>query len=340
VGDIRLRVLHVGPKNYPPNHGGVEKIVYDLVTGMPEVENHIFTEWEPQIDCPRVMALPKGLFHQLRTVHAYAIKESIDIIHVHKETFIPLGLLLKLFGHRCVVTIHGCAWRLARWPFYKRMILFVFDCLACCLLDRTVFVGEHDWRLFKRIIPFRKLCLIRNGVHIRGEPRAPKEDGMIYLGRISPEKNIVGLIKAAETAKVKLDLYGSFDRRDTKFSEIVRQIIQNSHYVQWKGPVAFNAVPETLSRYPVFINASFSEGLPTSVLEATAKGLYLVLSDIPQHRLLRMPDCMYVSPHQIDLTGIPRDHERLGLANREYVEQEFSASKMIEGYFKLYKDLS
>ena len=153
---IRLRVLHIGPKNYPPNHGGVEKVVSHIVDGVSEVENHILTEWEPEIEHPRVIALPKGLFSQLRMVRLYASKQSIDIIHLHKETFIPLALLLKLTGHHCVITIHGCAWRLKRWPFHTRLALFLLDCLACCLLDKTVFVGEYDWRLFKRIIPFRK----------------------------------------------------------------------------------------------------------------------------------------------------------------------------------------
>ncbi len=334
-----MKVLHIGPKNYPPNHGGVEKVVSDIVGGVSEIENHIFTEWEPEVDHPRVMALPKGLFRQLQMARAYAKEKSINLVHLHKETFIPLALLLKLTGHHCVITIHGCAWRLKRWPFHTRLALFLLDCLACCLLDKTVFVGEYDWRLFKRIIPFRKLYLIRNGVVVREEQEPSKKDGMVYLGRLSPEKNILRLIEAAEAAGVKVDLYGPFDRHDTKFRERVLQLIQSSRYAEWKGPLYFEDVQPTLSKYRVFVNPSFSEGLPVSVLEAASEGLYLVLSDIPQHRFLKMPACTYVDPYALDLTRVLSIRNSEGQRNREHVKREFDVRKMVEAYSEIYRRL-
>ena len=337
MGNIQLKVLRIGPKNYPPNHGGVEKNAYLLVKGMPDIENHIFTEWEPEIDYPRVMALPKGLFRQLRKARAYMKENSIDLVHLHKETFIPLGLLLKLTGHRCILTVHGCAWRLKRWPFHVRTLLFFLDCLACCLLDRTVFVGEYDWRLFKRIIFFRKLYLIRNGVDLREKPQSPGKGEMVYLGRISPEKNILSLINAAESSKITLDLYGPFDRHDPAYCTEVARQISCSSYVQWKGAVPFDATRKTLSMYRVFVNVSFSEGLPTSVLEASAEGLYLVLSDIPQHRLLEFPECIYVDPNNVLLTKAVLE-KKYGLANRAHVNQFFSVNSMVQAYRKIYEE--
>jgi len=339
MGNILLKVLRIGPKNYPPNHGGVEKNAYLLVNGMPEVENHIFTEWEPVINCLRVMALPKGLFRQLQIVRAYAKEKSIDVVHLHKETFIPLALLLKVNGHRCVLTIHGCAWRLKRWPLYTRILLFALDYLACCFLDRTVFVGEHDWRLFKRIVPFRKLYLIPNGVAVCEGLQPPRKYDLVYLGRISPEKNILALIKAAEKARINLDLYGPFDRHNVEFRETVLRMVRESHYVEWKGQVPFDAVAETLANYRVLVNSSFSEGLPTSVLEAAAEGLYLVLSDIPQHRFLRMPECTYVNPYAIDLTRVLSIRNSEGQRNREHVKREFDIKKTLQAYLKIYRGL-
>jgi glycosyltransferase involved in cell wall biosynthesis len=307
---------------------------------MPEVENHVFTEWESETDSPRVKVLPRGLFSQFRMAHAYSKKESIDIIHLHKETFIPLAILLKLAGHRCVLTIHGCTWRLKRWPFHIRTLMFLLDCVACCLFDRTVFVGEHDWRLLRKIIWFRKLYLIPNGVEVGPLRPVPKKDGLVYLGRISPEKNILSLIKAAETAKVSLDLYGPFDRHDGEFRETVVRMVRDSHYVEWKGAVPFEAVAETLLRYRALINMSFSEGLPTSVLEAAAQGLFLILSDIAAHRLLRFRGSAYIDPHAVTLSNIPFDPRVLkegGAANYEHVKDCFSISRNIEAYDQLYR---
>jgi glycosyltransferase involved in cell wall biosynthesis len=219
------------------------------------------------------------------------------------------------------------------------LALFLLDCLACCLLDKTVFVGEYDWRLFKRIIPLRKLYLIRNGVVVREEQETSKKDGMVYLGRISPEKNVLRLIEAAEAAGVEVDLYGPFDRHDTKFREKVLQLIQSSRYAEWKGPLYFEDVQPTLSKYRVFVNPSFSEGLPLSVLEAAAEGLYLFLSDIPQHRLLGFPACTYVDPYVLDLTPALSIRNSEGQRNREHVKCEFDVRKMIEAYSAIYRRL-
>jgi len=62
-----MRILHVGAKNFPPNHGGTERLVYDLVTGMPEIESHVFVEWGHNHDYPRVMKLPKGIITKWET---------------------------------------------------------------------------------------------------------------------------------------------------------------------------------------------------------------------------------------------------------------------------------
>lgn len=334
-----MKVLHVGPKNYPPNHGGVEKVVFDLVREMPDVECHIFTEWVSPNGQSRVKKLSKNLLSAWMQVRRYAARNRIDIIHLHKETFIPLAILLELSGLRCVLTIHGCAWRLTRWSWYIRLMLFLLDCIGCCVLDRIAFVGEHDWRLFRKVIPLKRLYLVRNGVVICEESQSLKKEGMVYLGRLSPEKNILALVEAAEAAKIQLDLYGPFDSHDSEFRKTILNVLQNKHYANWKGAIPHEDAQLTLSRYRVFVNASFSEGLPVSVLEAAAEGLYLVLSDIPQHRLLKMPECRYVDPYALDLKGALPSCENVGSANREYVKQEFSIQRTVEAYYNIYKRL-
>lgn len=338
----RLRILRVGPKNYPPNHGGVEKNAFLLVKLMPWAENHIFTEWQPEIQDPRVHELPKGIFAQARSLHGYARRNHIDIVHLHKETFIPLGLLLRFLGHRCVVTIHGCVWRLRRWPFHIRILFFAFDLVACCLMNRTVFVGEHDYTLFQRLIPFRRLRLIRNGIEVRPAQNGSKQDGLICLGRLSPEKNTISLIKAADAARVSLDLYGPLDRHDRSFRKLVEDMLQRSQYVKWRGQIKQEEVPEVLAKYRVVINASLSEGLPTSVLEAAAQGLFLILSDIPPHRVLRLPGCVYVDPCALQLENLLPDSQaigRLGAENQKHVTEHFDVRTTIHAYDELYREL-
>jgi len=343
VGNTKLRVLRIGPKNYPPDHGGVEKNASLLVQLMPWIENHVFTEQEPREALPRVWVLPKGFMSQVKQLRQYAARNHIDIVHAHKETFIPLALCLKLCGYPCVVTVHGCAWRLRRWPRRIRVLLFLLDVVACWLMDATVFVGEHDYRLFRRIVPHKRLHLIRNGVTTDERKESQRTDRAVYLGRLSPEKNIVALIEAATAAGLQLDLYGPLDRRDAEFQLRIKYALDNSKYVKWMGKVDAANIEDTLGKYRIFINPSFSEGMPTSVLEAASQGLFLVLSDIAAHRVLGLPGCLYIDPNNLSLQDVPSEVEMLhrkGRANRQHVKTRFSIQKTIEAYDELYGSLS
>jgi glycosyltransferase involved in cell wall biosynthesis len=333
-----MKVLHIGPKNYPPNHGGVERVVYDLVQGMPDVESHIFVEWPHEHLPSNVQVLPVGLMKQLRAVLRYAGEHRVEIIHLHKTTFIPLALLLRLAGRRCVLTIHGCQWRTSRWPKHICAAFFLLDCLGGMLLPNVVFVGERDWRLFSRLLPWKTgLHLVRNGVRVESQELTARNDGMVYLGRLSPEKNIVGLIRAAQRSQIPLDLYGPFDPRDTIYRLEVLKAVEGGGNVTLKGPVSFERVQHVLSQYKVFVSMSFFEGLPVSVLEAAAAGLYLVLSDIPEHRLLRMPQCMFVPPANLTFDGLAIHAADGGRLNREHVAQHFDIDNMIDSYKNIYR---
>jgi glycosyltransferase involved in cell wall biosynthesis len=329
-----MKVLHVGTKTWPPSHGGVEKLVYDLAQGGGKVESWVLAD-----DCTapseRVGRLAPGLLASWRQVRALARRESIDLVHLHKETSIPLALLLRGAGLRCVLTLHGLAWRLARWSWPSRTALWGLDLVASLALQAVVFVGERDHRAYSRWLPTRRLVFIPNGVDVPPDsPLSGGGKGWVYLGRISPEKNVNALVEAALRAGMSLDLYGPLDERDKEFSARFRVLCAQDG-IRWHGPLPYDQVPSTLAQYQVLANPSFSEGLPLSVLEAAAQGLFLVLSDIPQHRLLGFPEAHYVSPRNIVLDPMAI-RAPCGTANQHHARVHFSLVSMVERYHQVY----
>lgn len=339
MGDIRLRILHVGAKNFPPQHGGTERLVYELVQGMPEVESHIFVEWGHNHDLPRVERMPKSIIARWKMISNYVRENDIDIIHIHKSSNVPLSLLLKLSGFRCILTVHGCVWRRGedRWSPLTKAIFWVLDFIACIMLDKVVLVGEHDWLSFQKFFPRKKISLVRNGIATERNGTSQPRRGWAFLGRISPEKNVLSLIRAANELSEKLTLYGPISPPNPKYERAFLRELECSN-VEWQGPVVSDQVRPTLAKHKVFINPSFTEGLPFTVLEAAAEGLYLVLSDIRPHRLLDFPKCSYIDPDNLDVAHLSSSVLN-GEANKAHVVNNFSIENMIKGYLDIYRSL-
>ncbi len=336
-----MKVLQVGAKNYPPAHGGTERLVADLVEGLANIESHIFVEWEHDGRFPRVRQLPGNVLTQWFAVRQYVKDNDIDLVHLHKSNYVPLGLMLKLSGIRCILTVHGCAWRRGekRWNPGIKAIAALLDFLACLFLDRVVLVGEHDWLSFKRFLPTRRLTLIRNGVSVDPTSKHGHRKGWVYVGRISPEKNVLRLIEAADVLPEKLAIYGPISPPNARFEKAFLRQLKDSN-AAWKGPLPSHQVRTALSRYEVFVNPSSTEGLPFTVLEAAAEGLHLVLSDIRPHRLLDFPSCDYVDPEKLDLTPLLRHVNGDGEVNRAHARGEYNVDVMRRSYLALYQEIA
>ncbi len=334
-----MKVLHVGSKNYPPNHGGVEKVVYDITMDNHEFDFFILTEWVNTNEQENVKTLPNGVFKKLVFIYNFVRNNSIDVVCFHKETYSLFGIFFSIIGYKTILIFHGLAWRISRWGYFYRSVFYIMDFIACILVNKIVFVSESDRDYYKKYLPWREFYFIPNGVECNEKNKNNIEEKRLericYLGRISPEKNILNLIRAADTYKLKLDLYGPIDKRDKKFNDSFMNLIKKSEYVQWNGAVESNKVYEVLKNYNVFINPSFSEGMPVSVLEAAANNCYLVLSNIEAHKKLNFPEVTYIDCQRIDLSNL--NMKSIGNKNYDHVKKKYSLKTMKDYYNKLYR---
>ena len=188
-----MEIYHIGPKNFPPSHGGVEKFVYDIVTESKQYKSKVYVEWN-QTSSDRVIPLEKGLFRQIRQIRRSVSNKNNVILHFHKEVFILHSIILMLQGYKCVHTIHGCSWRIKHWGLY-RILFYILNLLGCFFLKNIVYVSEADCRYFNRFFFWKKLNYIPNGVSINNYFCSEDTDKCIYIGRISPEINLLNLIK-------------------------------------------------------------------------------------------------------------------------------------------------
>lgn len=111
----------------------------------------------------------------------------------------------------------------------------------------------------------------------RFRPTAPAENSrLIYVGRLSEEKNVIALLDALRDVNAELDIYGEGGLRPSLESHARRLGV----CVTFHGNVANSRLPELLSAHRLFVLPSLYEGLPKALLEAMACGLACIGSNV------------------------------------------------------------
>lgn len=336
---MSISVLHFGSKAFPAAYGGVEKIIFDLYQGCASVNSYVLADNIFQ-ESERVFKKEAGFLNGLFQIYKLCKTKKIDLIHFHKETSIPYAIVLRCLGVRCVLTIHGFGWKVPRWTLFQRSALWLLDLFAYVCLDKVVFCSPNDYQAVRRYLNFKRLVCIPNGVIVANQLNSiATRSGLVYLGRVSPEKNIPAVVRAANAAGISLAVYGPLDERDPSFVKTIQDLIANGQ-MKYHGAVAQADVRTVLGKYQALINPSFSEGLPVSVLEAASEGLWLVLSGIPAHRTLKFPDAVYVNEHHLDLSSISMPEFAVSKRNWGWAKGQYSLSTMLNGYEALYSEVA
>jgi glycosyltransferase involved in cell wall biosynthesis len=106
---------------------------------------------------------------------------------------------------------------------------------------------------------------------------------VLFLGRLSPEKNCHLLIEAFEKIRtdMKLVLAGGSSHSDSYVAALRRHESDRIRFLPW---VSGTGLEEVLSNAALFVLPSELEGLSLALLDAMAAGVCALTSDIPENR--------------------------------------------------------
>lgn len=98
---------------------------------------------------------------------------------------------------------------------------------------------------------------------------------VIFVGRLSAQKNLPAAIEACAIVGVGLDIVGDGEERDS-----LRELAATAGIdMRWLGVIANDHLPEVLNGCRYFILPSLWEGMPKSLLEAMASGRICIGND-------------------------------------------------------------
>lgn len=317
IGEIRqmkkgdnLRILMLGHKRVPSREGGIEIVVEELSTRMAALGHSVtlYNRSGHHVSGKEFDGKPmeeyKGV--KLKTVFTIerrgwaAMTSSVigalgaafgryDVVHFHAEGPCAMLWLPKLFGKRCIATIHGLDHKRPKWGKIASLYIMLGEKVAARWADEIIVLSTGIQKYFLKTYG-RNTVFIPNGITkpaqreaklIREQMGLEKDSYILFLGRIVPEKGLEYLIRAFERVRTDKKLVIAGGASDTEeFMDKLKEMAKKDERIIFTGFVQGNILDELYSNAYIYTLPSDLEGMPLSLLEAMSYGNCCLVSDI------------------------------------------------------------
>lgn len=303
----------LGHKRIPSREGGVEIVVEELSKRMVRLGHDVtcynrsgkhaldknkkvkqLKEFEGvkinkiiTIDKKGLAAVSSSFFGSLKALFSKA-----DVVHYHAEGPCAFMWIVKKFSKKKVIaTIHGLDWQRAKWGGFATKFIKYGEKTAVKYADEIIVLSKNVQNYFKDAYN-RETVFIPNGVNepeirkadiIQKKYGLNKDDYILFLGRIVPEKGIHYLIDAFNKIKTdkKLVIAGSASDTDGYYQELKEKSKDNKNII-FTGFVEGKELEELYSNAYIYSLPSDVEGMPLSLLEAMSYGNCCLTSNIDE----------------------------------------------------------
>lgn len=286
------KLLVIGPRAYPADFvgtSGVETYVYSAVTAMltecPDLEVHVLTRKTYQeqvvINTPQERVTVMGLVAlpgRVLEAVSYSIFSSIiacfssaDVVWYHTAGMAIFSWLPALFGKKVWVTIHSLDWQRKKWHTFERVgFRTAFGLIAKMVRGAELFAVTEVLAQKIEQITQRKCHVSYPGLPSPRDLKRPihRQDYLLYLGRLVPEKRVEWLLEFSATHGVPCLIVGTHGNTP-EYERKLRQQYQ-SKYITWYGSAIGQEKWEVLAQAKYLVLPSELEGFPITILEAVA----------------------------------------------------------------------
>lgn len=295
-----MKIIQVCPR-YSPRIGGVETHVKELSKGLIEkgfeVEIYSTDSQNKKLSVEFINGIkifrcrsfsPNNAYYFSPTLYHVLKKSRYDVIHAHSYHAFPLliGALANRKKKPLVTTFHYYGSGYSTFRAMLHIPYMVFGFYIVNSTNRIICVSTHEKKIIENKFPLasNKTIHIPNGVNYERFANSKPildEKGfkILYIGRLSPEKNLKALFFAYKELQerieeTKLIIVGRGPDLPylKKLSE--RLSLRN---VIWIDRVSHDSIASYYKSADVFVLPSGKEVQCISVLEAMASGLPVII---------------------------------------------------------------
>ena len=304
----------------------------------------------------------------LKDIASLINTHHFDILHTHGGV---AGLFGRWVVRRCdrpprvIHTLHGIHYLHYRNPFLRYLYIGL-ERFFSRFSDAVIFVSDADrdrGRRF-RLVPEDKMVVIKNGINFEAfEAEASLDEGIDDLGldssgpvigtlaRLHRQKGLPYLFRAAQIIRESIPEASVWVVGGGPLFEDLNRLVEK---LGLKETVCLlgerQDIVKILSRFDVFVLPSLWEGLPYSLLEASALAKPVVATDIPGVReiikhgetglLVPVRDSERLAQAVVQLLRERERASRFGQNLKNATRNEFNLSQMLQKTQGLYLKLA
>ena len=265
-----------------------------------------------------------------------------------------VALIAKLIHRRKLIL--RCGYELYHFvcqqgaSVFKRLTVYLLEKAAYQLADKIFLTTEEEKSyIIKTFTASRQSThiipnFIETSIFQPLGNQNRNENRLIFIGRLSAQKNLLSLIDALKGTNLKLDIVG-----DGELKEMITDYARICQVpVKFFGRVSNRILPKLINQYEIFVLPSLYEGNPKAMLEAMSCGLAVVGSKVPgikkiiEHNVNGLlcetsSDSIKSTIQRLAADGALR--KKLGYKAREYVLQHCELSLITDREYHYYLEL-
>lgn len=376
-----MKIAMIGHKVIPSQRGGIENVLTSLCPLLTELgaEITVYNRSSDKIEDNYLHEVRNGFYKGVRLKTAPTIKlrgisamiasytaalrasfSNADIVHFHAEGPCAALWIPKLFGKKCVATVHGLDWQREKWkrgPASK--YIKTGEKVMAKYADKIIVLSESARTYFKDTYK-RDTVLIPNGIDRPKHTAADKitklfglkkDEYICVVSRLTPEKGIHYLIDAQNSVKPDKKLVIAGDTGDSdsadSYTALLRKKAKDNPNIIFTGFISGDVLREIYSNTYAVCLPSDIEGMSLSLLEALAYGNALLCSDIPENTSVAKNHALYFKKSDTNdlakkLKLLCSDSDfakKLKKGADDFILSKYSRKDVALSHFNLYKSI-
>jgi len=319
-----MKVAMIGHKVVPSRRGGIENVLTTLCPLLVElgVDVTCYNRSSDKVENEYIGTVKDKMYRGVRIKKAFTFNikgiaamlasftaaicasfKNYDIIHFHAEGPCAALWIPKLFGKKCIATVHGLDWQREKWGkgFASKYIKFGEKVLAK-YADEIIVLSKSAYDYFKETYN-REAVIINNGIEkpirkasnlITKAYGLEKNEYICIISRLTAEKGIHYLIDAFNRISTDKKLVIAGDTSDTDdYVSFIKEKAKGNPNIIFTGFISGDILYELYSNSYMVVLPSDLEGMSLSLLEALAYKNTVLCSDIPENLCVAEDKAMY-----------------------------------------------